>query len=64
MLVQVGGREVLLDDSLAVAASIERAGGEVTLQCWDEGIHVFQMLGAPESDEAIAAIVEFVAALR
>jgi len=62
LLVQVGGLEVLLDDSLAVAASVESAGGDVTLQQWDEAIHVFQMLGAPESDEAIAAIVEFVGA--
>lgn len=61
VLVQVGGREVLLDDSVAVAAAIEAAGGAVTLQRWDEAIHVFQMLGAPESDEAIAEIVAFVA---
>lgn len=61
VLVQVGGREVLLDDSEAVAAAIEAAGGDVTLQRWDEAIHVFQMLGAPESDEAIAEIVAFVA---
>jgi len=60
VLVQVGGIEVLLDDSLAVAASIESSGGEVTLQRWDEAIHVFQLLGAPESDEAITAIAEFV----
>lgn len=62
VLIQVGGREVLVDDSVAVAAAIEAAGGEVTLQRWDEAIHVFQMLGAPESDEAIAGIVEFVGA--
>jgi monoterpene epsilon-lactone hydrolase len=61
VLVQVGGQEVLLDDSLAVVASIERSAGAVTLQRWDEAIHVFQMLGAPESDEAIAKIVDFVA---
>ena len=61
MLVQVGGVEVLLDDALAVADGIAAAGGEVTLQRWDEAIHVFQMLGAPESDEAIAEIVSFVA---
>ena len=61
VLVQVGGIEVLLDDALAVADGIAAAGGEVTLQRWDEAIHVFQMLGAPESDEAIAEIVSFVA---
>ena len=62
VLVQVGGVEVLLDDSLEVAAKIGAAGGDVTLQQWDEGIHVFQMLGAPESDDAIAKIADFVAA--
>lgn len=60
VLIQVGGIEVLLDDSLAVSASIESAGGDVTLQQWDEAIHVFQLLGAPESDEAIGEIVRFV----
>jgi monoterpene epsilon-lactone hydrolase len=60
VLVQVGGVEVLLDDSRAVAASIQAAGGEVTLQTWDEAIHVFQILGTPESDEAIAEIARFV----
>ncbi|MEQ8840926.1 MAG: alpha/beta hydrolase [Acidimicrobiales bacterium] len=62
VLIQVGGREVLLDDSLETAAAIQRAGGDVTLQRWDEAIHVFQILGAPESDEAISAIAEFLAA--
>ena len=60
VLIQVGGVEVLLDDSVGVAASIEAAGGQVTLQKWDDAIHVFQLLGAPESDEAIAEIVRFV----
>lgn len=62
VLVQVGGIEVLLDDSLGVAAAIDAAGGPVTLQRWDDAIHVFQMLGAPESDDAIAKIASFVAA--
>ena len=60
VLIQVGGVEVLLDDSLTVAERIAGAGGDVTLQRWDEAIHVFQMLGAPESDEAITEIVAFV----
>ncbi|GJM38752.1 MAG: hypothetical protein DHS20C19_21190 [Acidimicrobiales bacterium] len=61
VLVQVGGVEVLLDDSLHVTAGIEAAGGEVTLQRWDEGIHVFQMFDTPESADAIGGIVDFVA---
>lgn len=59
VLVQVGGLEVLLDDSRAVAAGIAAAGGTVVLQEWAEAPHVFQMLGAPESDEAIAEIAAF-----
>lgn len=61
VLIQVGGLEVLLDDSRRLAAGIDAAGGEVTLQEWDEAIHVFQMLGTPESDEAITEIVSFIA---
>lgn len=59
LLVQVGGQEVLLDDSLSLVEKVQAAGGAATLQRWDEGIHVFQMLGAPESDEAIAKMVAF-----
>ncbi len=44
---------------LETARLIRAAGGEATLQRWDEGIHVFQMLGTPESDDAIAKIVTF-----
>lgn len=62
LLVQVGGVEVLLDDSLHVTAAIEAAGGEVTLQRWDEAIHVFQMFDTPESADAIGKITEFVGA--
>ena len=61
VLIQVGGREILLDDSLRVAAAIEDAGGTVSLQRWDEAIHVFQMFAAPESNDAVAAIVDFLA---
>lgn len=60
VLLQVGGLEVLLDDSRKAAAAIERGGGEVVLQEWDEAIHVFQMFDTPESDEALAQIAAFV----
>lgn len=62
VLIQVGGIEVLLDDSVRVAEGIEAAGGEVTLQRWDEGIHVFQMFDTPDSADALGRIAEFVAA--
>lgn len=62
ILIQVGGLEILLDDSVRAADAITRAGGEVTLQRWDEAVHVFQMFDTPESDAAIADIAEFVTA--
>lgn len=61
VLIQVGGLEVLLDDSVRTAEAITAAGGEATLQRWDEAVHVFQMFDTPESDAAIAAIADFVA---
>jgi len=58
MLVQVGSDEVLLDDSTRLAAKVEAAGGDVTLEVWPEMFHVFQMLAGnmPESDEAVGRI--------
>ena len=57
LLVQVGAREVLLDDATALAGAVRAAGGEVTLRIWDDMIHVFQLF-AGRLDEADAAIDE------
>lgn len=56
--IQVGGHEVLLDDSTRLAVAIAHAGGDVRLDVFPEMQHVFQSaLGMlPESDEAIARI--------
>lgn len=43
VLIQVGSDEILLDDSLSLASSIQAAGGEVTLQQSEGMWHVFQM---------------------
>lgn len=54
LLVQVGTAEVLLDDSLRFAERARAAGVEVTLEPWDEMIHIwpiFFML--PEAQQAI-----------
>jgi acetyl esterase/lipase len=61
MLIQVGSDEVLLDDARTLAKRAEEAGVDVTLEVWDDAIHVFQaMAGVPEAEEAMAGIGEFV----
>jgi acetyl esterase/lipase len=62
MLIQVGDAEVLRDDSTQFAARAKAAGVDVTLEVWDEMIHVFQFFAPllPEGTEAIAKIGAFV----
>jgi acetyl esterase/lipase len=61
LLIQVGNRETVLDDSTMFADKARDAGVDVELQVWDGMIHVFQMFGAqlPEAHQAIAAIAKF-----
>jgi len=60
MLIQVGDHEVLLDDSTRVAKQVTHAGGEATLQTWEQAFHVFQaMPQIPEAEEALDAAAEF-----
>lgn len=61
LLIQVGDRETVLDDSVMVAGNARAAGVDVDLQVWDGMIHVFQMFGAelPEAHQAIASIGGF-----
>lgn len=62
LLIQVGTAEVLLDDSVALAARARAAGVTVELDEWDQMTHVWQNNGAelPESQEAIVRIGAFV----
>jgi acetyl esterase/lipase len=62
LLIQVGTRELLLDDSTRVAAKAKAAGVDVTIEPWDGLIHVWQLFGpnVPESEQAVARIGEFV----
>jgi monoterpene epsilon-lactone hydrolase len=55
LLVQVGTAETLLDDSTRLAERARKAGVKVTLQPWENMIHVFQLF-APMLDEAQQAI--------
>ena len=62
MLVQVGTAETLLDDARRFSARAEQAGVPVTLEVWDDMIHVwhaFAML-LPEGQQAIDRIGAFV----
>ncbi|HZS05410.1 MAG TPA: alpha/beta hydrolase [Blastocatellia bacterium] len=62
LLIQVGTDEVLLDDSLGLEKRAKEAGVAVTLEVWDEMIHVwhyfFPMLR--EGREALAHVGDFV----
>lgn len=58
LYIQVGGDEVLLDDSTRLAVKAAHAGGDVRLDVFPEMQHVFQAaLGMmPEADDAVARI--------
>ena len=60
LLVQVGTREVLLDDAVRVAAKAEAAGVDVTLSIGEGLIHVWQLFAVPESQEALDEMAAFV----
>jgi len=55
LLIQVGTAETLLDDSTRLAERARKAGTKVTLEAWENMIHVFQIF-APMLDEAQQAI--------
>ena len=61
LLIQVGDRETVLDDSTMFTEKARAAGVDVELQVWDGMIHVFQMFGAElaEARRAIEAIAGF-----
>lgn len=64
VLIEVGEREVLLDDATGLADRIRDAGGPVTLTVWPEMIHVFQAFPAeviPESAQSLTATGRFLA---
>lgn len=63
LLIQVGGKEVLLDDSRMVAARADAAGVPVRLSVAPGLWHVYHLSACPEADAAIEEISRFVAAL-
>ena len=63
LLIQVGTAETLLDDSIRLAARAEAAGVTVTLDVWENMIHVWQMF-APMLSEGREAIAQAGAFIR
>lgn len=62
LMIQVGDRETVRDDSIRLAEKARAAGVDVELQSWDGMIHVFQMF--PELAEAHRAIDSLAGFLR
>ena len=62
LCIQVGSAEILLDDSRIVAEKAKRAGVDVTIDIWEDMIHVFQAFAiiAPEGRKGIKKIGEFI----
>jgi acetyl esterase/lipase len=61
LLIQVGTAEALLDDSIRLAERARAAGVDVTLDPWEDMIHVWHFFAEmlPEGQEAIDRIGEF-----
>jgi acetyl esterase/lipase len=64
MLIHVGDHEVLLDDSTRLAERAKAAGVDVTIEVWDEMIHVWQFFAPllPEATQAIERIGGYIRA--
>jgi acetyl esterase/lipase len=61
ILIQVGSREIILDDATGLAEHARNAGVDVTLQVWEDMWHIWQVLEVrlPESKRAIREIGDF-----
>lgn len=61
LLIQVGTSETLYDDSTRLADRAKAAGVDVTLESWDEMIHVWPLFSPmlPEGQKAIDRMGEF-----
>ena len=62
LLIQVGSREMLLDDAKRVALKAKEEGCDVDLQVWEDMVHVWQGYAPflPEAVEALEAIGNFI----
>lgn len=62
ILIHVGTAEIIQDDSVRFAQKAKKAGIDITLEVFDEMVHVFQAFAdwAPEGQEAIQKIGKFI----
>ncbi len=60
ILIHVGSLEILKDDALRVAKSAEAAGVDVSIEVWDDMVHVFQSLPVKEAAASIARLGTFI----
>ena len=62
MLIHVGTSETLLDDSTRITERLKGAGVDVTLDVWDDMVHVWQMFAAilPEAQQSLEGAGEFI----
>lgn len=63
-LIQVGGREILLDDSTRLHQNLQAAGVPAVLQTWPEMWHVFQMFPLKAAGEAMDQMARYLELLR
>ncbi len=59
LLIQASEAEMLIDDCRRYANKASAAGSPVTLQTWPKLVHVWQLFGQPESDDALRRIGEY-----
>ncbi len=62
LLIHVGTSEILLDDSIRLADRARKAGVEVTLEPWEEMIHVWHFFPSmlPEARETIEVAARYI----
>jgi acetyl esterase/lipase len=62
LLIQVGTAETLLDDSTRIAERARKAGVKVTLEPWENMVHVWHIFAAmlDEGQQAIDKVGQFV----
>lgn len=63
-LIQVGGREILRDDSTRLHQKLLEAGVPSMLQSWPDMWHVFQMFPMKSASEAMEQMAHFLETLR
>jgi acetyl esterase/lipase len=59
ILIQASASEMMLDDTTAFADRARDAGVDVTVQTWEDTMHVFHSFDLPEAAEALESIGEF-----